>query len=599
MNTRILHRLAQGILVIAATTGLLAERANAVMITVNDTKGKPIPTVMVSRQPVQTAIVDTSDNGYPAHGKTQQASMELVRFTDASGRSDIPAAHHAWKIRLRKPGYQDASFAASDLGKKALVMVPELDAAALAAQQPANAWSSTIDFGDENLKKEFMLQCNFCHQQGGALLRRERSADEWRVAIKRMVRYGARLSSEGQEKIPALLEAHWKKIHANPALVPMGTPWDSNLSSASIRELPIGDSMSQMHDLLLHSNGMVYVGDNLQDRVYEVDPATGKYTVYKITPQPGEQLGGLLAGRLHDFPKHETYQGIHSLAESPKDQHIFITPSYQRRLIEFDPKTKIFTYHNMDGGFYPHTVRFDAKDRVWFTLALSNQVGMFDRAANKYTFYDLPFRSVMERITVKLTPFIFKLLGWGIPIANYVKVDHVSTGVPLPYGIDITPDGKAWIARLHTDEIASVDPDTGVVTMVKTPFKGPRRLRADRDGNLWIVAFNESQIVRYAPKSGEFTRLDLPVTPKGSDTPYSLNVDRARHQVWVNGTNSDSVYRYDISTQAWSMFPLQRRVSFTRDVEISPKGQVYVTSASFPSWHIEDGQPTLMEITPR
>jgi streptogramin lyase len=582
----------------AATSCLLLTNAVALTISVSDPTGKPLPTVMVSRQPVKAAAVDTSDNGYPAHGKTQQAYMELARFTDAHGRVDIPAADHAWQIRLRKPGFQDVTVAAADVGKKALVMTPETDLAALAAQQPANAWSSTIDFGDENLKKEFMLQCNFCHQQGGALLRRDRSADEWRAAIKRMVRYGARLSSEGQDKIPAMLEAHWKKIHANPALVPAGTAWDKTLASATIRELPIGDSMSQMHDLLLHSNGMVYVGDNLQDRVYEVDPATGKYTVYKITPQPGEQLGGLLAGRLHDFPKHETYQGIHSLAESPKDQHIFITPSYQRRLIEFNPKTKEFTYHNMDGGFYPHTVRFDAKDRVWFTLALSNQVGMFDRASNKYTFYDLPFRSIMERITVKLTPFIFKLLGWGIPIANYVKVDHVSTGVPLPYGIDVTPDGKAWIARLHTDEIASVDPDTGTVTMVKTPFKGPRRLRSDRDGNLWIVAFNESQMVRYAPKTGEFTRIDLPVTPKGSDTPYSLNVDRARHQVWVNGTNSDSVYRYDIASQTWANFPMQRKVTFTRDVEISPKGHVYVTSASFPSWHIEDGQPTLMEITP-
>ena len=598
MNARIWHRLAQATLAIAAATGLLAQQANAVVITVNDPSGKPVPTVMVSRQPVKAAGVDTSDNGYPTSGKTQQAFFELTRFTNASGRADVPAADHPWKIRLRKPGYQDRTILASELGAKSLLMTPELDPAALAEQQPANAWSSTIDFGDDNLKKEFMLHCNFCHQQGGALLRRERSADEWHAAIKRMMRYGARLSSEGQEKIPALLEAHWKKMHANPALVPTGTLWDASLAGATIRELPIGDAMSQMHDLLLHSNGMVYVGDNLQDRVYEVDPTTGKYTVYKITPQPGEKLGGLLAGRLHDFPKHETYQGIHSLAESPRDQHIFITPSYQRRLIEFDPKTKAFTYHSMDGGFYPHTVRFDAKDRVWFTLALSNQVGMFDRAANKFNFYDLPFRSFMERITVKLTPFIFKLLGWGIPIANYVKVDHASTGVPLPYGIDITPDGKAWIARLHTDEIASVDPDTGTVAMVKTPFKGPRRLRSDRDGNLWIVAFNESQIVRYSPKSGEFKRLDLPVMPKGSDTPYSLNVDRARYQVWVNGTNSDSVYRYDIASEKWTMFPLQRRVSFTRDVEISPQGKVYVTSASFPSWHIEDAQPTLMEITP-
>ena len=417
--------------------------------------------------------------------------------------------------------------------------------------------------------------------------------------MKRMTRYGARLSSDGQKKIPALLEAHWKKVNANPSLVPQATPWSADLAGTTIRELPIGDAMSQMHDLLLHSNGLVYVGDNLQDRVYEVDPATGKYTVYKLRPEPGDQLGGLLAGRLRDFPKYEAYQGIHSLAESPRDGHIFITPSYQRRLIEFDPKTKAFSVHPMDGGFYPHTLRFDAKDRVWFTLALSNQVGMFDRSTNKFTRFDLPFRSLMERATVALTPFIFKLLGWGIPVASYVSVDHQSTGVPLPYGIDITPDGKAWIARLHTDEIASVDPDSGKVTMIRTPFKAPRRLRTDREGNLWIVAFNESQIARYAPATGEFTRFDLPLLPKGSDTPYALNVDLKRHQVWVNGTNSDSMYRFDIATQGWTQIPMQRRVTFTRDVEISPAGKVYVSGASLPAWHIEDAQPTLIEITPR
>lgn len=578
--------------------GLLSGQARAVVISVVDSGGKPLPTVMVSRQPVKPAKVDVSDHGYPASGMAQQAYFEVARFTDALGKADIPTAEHPWQIRLRKPGFKDAIVASRDIGKP-LVMTLELDAAALAAQQPANAWVSTLDVGDSDLKKEFLLQCNFCHQQGSALLRRDRSAEDWAATMKRMVRYGSRLSGEGMEKLPALLAAHWKKIHANPSLVPKGTPWSPDLAGVTLREMPIGDSMSQMHDLLLHSNGLVYVGDNLQDRVYEIDPATGKYTVYKIPPQPGDQLGGLLAGRLKDFPKHETYQGIHSLAESRKDGHLFITPSYQRRLIEFDPTTKAFKMHEMDGGFYPHTVRIDQKDRVWFTLALSNQVGMFDRTTGKFARYDLPFRSLMERMTVKLTPFFFQLMAWGIPVANWVKVDHASTGVPLPYGIDITPDGKAWIARLHTDEIASVDPDSAVVTMIKTPFKAPRRLRTDRDGNLWIVAFNESQIARYAPKSQTFTRFDLPLEPKGSETPYALNVDLARHQVWVNGTNSDAVYRLDIASNTWTQYPMQRRVTFTRDVEISPKGQVYLTSASFPSWHIEDGQPTLIELTPR
>ena len=98
-----------------------------------------------------------------------------------------------------------------------------------------------------------------------------------------MVRYGSRLSSEAQKSLPAVLDAHWKAVNAKPDLVPEATPWQSHLSAATIRELPVGDSYSQMHDFLAHSNGMVYVGDNLQDRIYDVNPATGAYTCLLYT----------------------------------------------------------------------------------------------------------------------------------------------------------------------------------------------------------------------------------------------------------------------------------------------------------------------------
>ena len=577
-----------------------AGAAAAADYTVTGPDGKPLPLVMVTRQPATPIKMDDSDSGYPTHGKLQQGTFEHTRFSDAQGRVRLPDQAGDMQIRLRKPGFQDVVIPPADLTKpNAWRMVAVTDPKALAEQRPSNAWTSTLTFGgNTELKKEFMLQCNYCHQQGGALLRRERSADEWKEAMKRMVRYGSRLSSEAREQVPALLEAHWKDIAAHPEKVPEGTPWASTLSRVTVRELPIGDAMSQMHDLLVHRNDKVYVGDNLQDRLWEIDPATGAYTVYRVPPQPGDRLGGLLPGRLADFPRHQTYQGIHSLAESQKDGHIFLTPSHQRRLIEFDPVSKQFTQHEMDSGFYPHTVRVDAKDRVWFTLALSNQVAMFDRTSKQFTTYDLPFRSLMERITIKLTPTLMGLTRFGIPVANLVKVDHQSTGVPLPYGLDITPDGRVWFARLYTNEIGSIDPDTGKLTMIATPFKAPRRLRADAQGNLWIAAFNESLIARYNPAKGEFTQFDLPVVPKGSDTPYSLNVDRGRNQVWVNGTNSDSVYRLDVASGHWDVYPMPRKVTFTRDVEIDRDGRAYVTGAAFPSWHIEGAQPTLMEITP-
>ena len=140
---------------------------------------------------------------------------------------------------------------------------------------------------------------------------------------------------------------------------------------------------------------------------------TGQYVVYKLKRESSDKHGGLMGERLSDFPKHEAFSGIHSFAESPTDGHIFITTSYQQRLVEFDPVTKKFINHAMDDGYYPHTVRVDKKDRVWFTMALSNQVAMFDRADKEFTMFDLPSRSTKAGVTVSAMGTILKLMDWG------------------------------------------------------------------------------------------------------------------------------------------------------------------------------------------
>ncbi|MGB6055138.1 MAG: hypothetical protein WBG17_07860 [Burkholderiaceae bacterium] len=148
--------------------------------------------------------------------------------------------------------------------------------------------------------------------------------------------------------------------------------------------------------------------------------------------------------------------------------------------------------------------------------------------------------------------------------------------------------------RLHSREIGKIEPASGQITMIPTPFLGPRRLRADADGNLWIVAFGESKIARYEPGSGKFSLFDLPLEPKGSETPYALNVDKQRGIVWVNGNQSDALYGFDIRSQRWRTVPLPRRTTLTRDVEIDEDGSLYTANSNFPSWHTEDGQPTLI-----
>jgi virginiamycin B lyase len=585
-------RLFAAIMGIAAVAG-----SHAVTLTVTDAAGQPLATAMVREVAAEPRKLDTSDNGYPTPGKTNTVDIDLTRFTDAAGRAGWPERGVAVRVLVRKPGYRDASVTAA-AGQAALsvALERETEPLKLAEAKPANVWLGALDLGDDARKRHFMLQCGFCHQQGNAFLRRERTSEEWRDAIHRMVRYGARLSTADQKALPDMLNTGWRKLREHPELLAMPAPWDPALASTTITEWPIGDAMSQTHDQLLGIDGMVYVADNIQDRVYRIDPKTNAVTVYKIPHRDGDVAGGLLSARLKEFPRHDSTSNAHSLAQSLKDGHIFITPSAQQRLVEFDPKTGAFKLHDIGGGFYPHTIRVDAQDRVWFTLALSNQIAMFDRTAQRFTLFDLPTRGLRERLTVALIRPLFKLMSWGVPLANWLPVDRLATGTPLPYGIDIAPDGSVWFSRLHTDEIGRLDPATGKITMIATPFAGPRRLRSDAEGNLWITAFPESAIARYEPRTGTFTRFDLPVAPQGSDTPYALNVDKRRAIVWVTGNQSDSLHALDIKTQTWRSVPLPRRVAFTRDVEIAEDGTVYTSTSNFPSWHVEDAQPTMIRV---
>jgi streptogramin lyase len=540
------------------------------------------------------------DNGYPRENTEQRISPEITGFTGPDGQLNVTYPEPgSVNLRVRVPGYKDLQQAAvaSD-ANLTLTLEPETDVAALAAQQPANAWFAALDFGgDEELKKTALEQCGFCHQQGSFFMRRERSTEEWQQVLERMIGYGARPASELQPKLIETFQKGYTDLRNHPEKVLQAKAWEAQLADSTITEWPIGDPFSQMHDLLIGSNGKIYVGDNLQDRLWEIDPKTGQTLVYKTPVDPDDEIGGMFSGRLKTFPKLETTAGIHSFAESPVDGHIFITPSLQRRLFEFDPESKAFTVHRFDEGLYPHTVRVDAQDNVWFTLALSNQVARFDRKTGEFRLYTLPARDTKEEISLALGNVVRKLMNWGLPM-HWLPIDRQVTGMPMPYGIDVAPDGKIWFARLHANSIGVIDPADDSVQIIDTPFQAPRRLRVDAAGDIWIAAFPEGKIVRYSPADGSFKDYPLPTALNNVETPYALNVDRQRHKVWVTGTSSDTLMRMDIASGAWDTFPMPRKVTFTRDIEIAPDGSVYTTNGAFPSWQIEDGQPTLIHLQP-
>lgn len=562
-------------------------------ILVTDNLGNTLPTAMVTASPLVAPKADLSDNGYPPHGVTNQAAVTVTRFTDAQGRVSLPSLQEQ-HIRVRAQGYRDATVTPAAGVSTLTVALDAMTPEQYIASFPSNVWLSQLTFGgDAELKKTFQLNCAFCHQQASPFMRNERTVEQWLAVFSRMNSYGARLPGDDHQQIAEHLQRELRELRENPQTVPEPKPWEAFLSEIDMTEWPIGDGFSQMHDFLLHPNGFIYVGDNLFDRLYEVDPATGQYTVYKVPHRPGDKIGGILGNRFTVFPKMDNAMGVHSFAVSPRDGNIFITPSMQQALLEFNPQTKAFTLHEMDAGYYPHTIRIDEQDRVWFTLALSSQVARFERDTAQFTLYDLPARSVKEWLILKSLPLLFSIDPENRP---QPAPDREGTGLPMPYGIDVAPDGRIWVARLYANDLAVIDPQTDQVSMVDFPYAGPRRLRADAQGKLWVVAFQDSLLVKYDPDNGEFSEYPLPVL---NEIPYALNVDRQRGVVWVNGNQSDTLLSFDIATEQWRVYPLPRQRFFTRDVEVDEEdGAVYTSNSHFPSWQTEGGQPTLLRITP-
>jgi streptogramin lyase/cytochrome c5 len=569
----------------------------AATINVADDDGNALPAAMVTRTIAGADVVDTSDNGYPPPGITNKVVPQLTRFTGSDGSVDFDATDvpGTRSFRVRKQGYADVTVEADNDDATIDVVLEQLtDPRAIADSKPANLWLSELHFDyaekPARSREHFLRHCGFCHQQGSLFMRLPRSEAQWAEIIDRMQMYGAMASEEFVEEATSGLIKAYADLNARYAELPDFERWDEKLAAATITEWAIGDEFSQMHDFILHPNGKVYVGDNLMDRIYAVDPATGEYEVFKVPHDDDAEPGGILAGRMAAYPKTENYMGVHSFAISKKDGHIFLTPSMQRELVEFDPDTGEFRRHKMDDGFYPHTIRTDEQDRVWFTLALSSQVAMFDRQTEEFTFYDLPSRGFKEWVTLQVIDMRLAL-GW---VGSRPDMDWDTSGFPMPYGIDVSPvDGAVWVARLYADDIARIDPETGEVTMVETPFEGPRRLRIDARGDLWIVAFSGGKLARYEPKADRFKIFDLPVV---SETPYALNVDRERGVVWVNGNQSDTLMSFHIDSQTWRVYPMPKMRTFTRDVEIAEDGSVYTSNSHFPSWMIEGGRPTLIHL---
>ena len=547
-------------------------------------------------------VVDAQ--GRPVPGAIVSARFRpLLRTTSVyagtDGRFAFPEmADGAYDLQARRFGYRDGAVMARDLaaGEVEIRMQPESDDYDRVAALPSNRWFALplAAMPSEKMREEFVRECTFCHQQGSWATRVQRDPAEWEKIFSLMARMGGILSSETRKALPGILNTAYdpatavaalkEQIESHPLPNPAGL-------GAVVDEWEVGDRASVQHDITVDPSGVIWSVDTTKDMLYRLDPKSGIRKGFHI-PDSGLPMGGVFAGAANVLPPNaDAHVAPHSLQVAP-DGKLWITLCLANKIGIFDPKAESWKMIDQPQGLYPHTIRFDQKGRAWYTLAVSNHVSMIDPATGEHRTIRLPARTWAQAIAVRLAPIAIRLAEW-LP---QPETAPDGAAVPLPYGIDVAPDGGVWFSQLNVHRIGRIDPETFAYELYDTPFPAPRRLRFDGQGRLWVPSFSTGLLARFDTKTKEFATWDLPTEPKGTETPYALNVDKKTGRVWICGTNSDTLIRFDPATEQFVIYPLPSRVTYTREIDFDEEGGIWTSNSNTPGWHIESENPHVLRL---
>ncbi len=198
------------------------------------------------------------------------------------------------------------------------------------------------------------------------------------------------------------------------------------------------------------------------------------------------------------FERHPLPEGTgpHNLRVA-EDGIVWFAGNRDAYIGRFDPETGEIERIPMpdDRARDPHTLAFDGRGDIWFTVQGGNMVGKLAVESRGVTLIDVP------------------------------------TSGARPYGIQVDDEGRPWIALLGTNKLATVDPATMELEEIALPREEtrPRRLRITSDGGVWYVDYATGRLGRYDPDSGEVEEW---VAPAGEDArPYGMVADD-RDRLW-------------------------------------------------------------------
>ena len=173
------------------------------------------------------------------------------------------------------------------------------------------------------------------------------------------------------------------------------------------------------------------------------------------------------------------------------------------KIAKFDPSTKswLATYSLPSGYGQPIFLAFDPQGMLWFTMPVSNTIGVLN------------------------------------PATGTTQQFAVPTSASGPWNIAVDSHGTGWFTEHYTNKIGSFNPTTRAFHEIATTIANsqPYGITVDASNNVWFTENNAN-----TPAVAEYTTggnlREFPITPNGSSiTPHLITVDTNGNVWWSEG----------------------------------------------------------------
>jgi streptogramin lyase len=181
------------------------------------------------------------------------------------------------------------------------------------------------------------------------------------------------------------------------------------------------------------------------------------------------------------------------------------TSSAPGKLGRFDPSTQKWstTVTLRPGWGQPLFVALDAAGKVWFTMPITNAIGVYD-------------------------PLSGALAQWPVPTPN-----------SSPWGLAFDHDGVLWFTEHSSNKVGSFDPVSRTFTEIATPTADshPYGVTVDGANNVWFTENNDAVALIAKVTDGVLTEYKIRDEPTAGTglTPHLITTDRFGNVWWTEG----------------------------------------------------------------